>query len=257
MTYYHSGMDREAYIQMLGEEGSAGLVTVPWLLDDELIRAYMNYPDVPLALDSGAFQRLTSPSAFIRDLCMIEQGLLHDAGIGLDRFDWIAGLDVIGDQDTTDRYYKRVTAACGEVLWVYQVEGGKPPEHITSFAESGDLIGVGGLVPLLRTRTEEAAQRIESIGRVLHRIGARAHFFGVGSPRILTRYADAAWFASADSSKWMNGLKERRLYLPDGGSILAGKAGLSLTGLECGRQNIRQIDQWAAGGIERTLFAAA
>jgi len=255
MTYYHSGMDREAYIQMLDEEGSAGLVSVPWLLDEELLGAYSCYPDVPLALDSGAFERMTTPAAFIHDLIFIEQELIRSAGFGLDRFDWVAGLDVISDQETTDRYYERVSGACGEVLWVYQVQGGEPPEHITSFAGSGDLIGVGGLVPLLRSQADTAAQRIEAIGRVLSRIGAQAHFFGVGSPRILSRYASATWFASADSTKWMNGLKERRLYLPDGGSILAEKVGLSLTGLECGRQNIRQIDQWAAGGIERTLFA--
>jgi len=167
------------------------------------------------------------------------------------RFRWIANLDVIGDQQASDRNWMRL---CDELdvcpLWVYQVEGGENLGHLQRWLKCrsgvGPMIGVGGLVPVIKRDLTEALRLIERIGQVLQP-WSKAHFFGVGSPVILREFGEEPWFASADSQSWLCGFKALELLTHSGSRLKTGAVGLELTREECAAQNIRQIHTWMRG----------
>jgi hypothetical protein len=220
------------------------------------LEAYVQHPDVPLVLDSGAYQQ---SGRSIRDYVEVLEtidGYLARSGDGglLSRFEWVANLDVIGGLGS-GRHFFRLREHGIEPLWIahaqvktgqngIEVEISAPPEEAFELRE-GMTIGIGGLVPIIQEAGREVVREvIKGVGETLRRRGLKGHFFGLGVPCLLKQFGSKSWMESADSSKWLAGQKGRKLYRDDGSYIRADRHGLRLSREECARQNLRQIGMW-------------
>ncbi len=235
MTYYFSGIDRVAFIELLAREGAAGMVNATVATQPAMKAAYRRFPEVPLVLDSGAFQGVDDVDWYA--------SVIQEVG---DRFEWIANLDVIGDQAASDDNRGRLRVMRCDPIWIYQVEGGEPISYLRKAFYDGGTVGIGGLVPVIKRDLSEALRLIESIGEILEPWD-KAHFFGVGSPRILAEFGREPWFESADSQTWLCGFKSRELLTRDGHRMRCNRVGLELSRQECAAQNIRQVHRWLSG----------
>lgn len=246
MQYFFSGVDRALFMAVLATEGAAGMVNAQVATQAAMLRAYRRWPEVPLVLDSGAFQGNTDLEGYA--------AIVHQIG---DRFQWVANLDVIGDQEASHNNWLQLKERDVDALWIYQVEGGWSLNDLENALQTLPRhIGVGGLVPVIKRSPDEALTLIERIGRRLERYWAKAHFFGVGTPTILSAFAGEGWFASADSQSWLAGFKARELLTGDGRRVTCEALGLEFTRDECAAQNIRQIHSWIAGQpIQFSLLA--
>lgn len=234
--YYFSGIDRASFVELLAQEGVAGMVNATVATQPAMKAAYRRYPEVSLVLDSGAFQG-------VDDLAWYAS-IIHEVG---ERFEWVANLDVIGDQAASDRNRQQLHEEMDcTTLWIYQVEGGAPLGRLESEVGCEGFVGIGGLVPVIKRSVGEALHLIEAIGKILHP-WSRAHFFGVSAPRILAEFGQEPWFASADSGAWLCGVKARELLTRDGRRLKCEQIGLELSREECAAQNMRQIHTWMSG----------
>jgi len=235
--YYFSGIDRIGFLDLIAREGGAGMVNATLATEPRMLAAYDRWPDVPLALDSGAFQGNTDVAGYA--------AICKQVG---PRFDWVANLDVIGDQSASDANWYQLRELCDiDPLWVYQVRGGEGLAYLADRAETLRFVGIGGLVPCLKADLPGTVRLIESIGGVLARAWASAHFFGGATPEVWARFAREPWFASADSQAWLCGFKAQELILRDGRRAKAARLGLELTCEECAAQNVRQFHGWLSG----------
>ena len=261
--YYHSGVNQYAKLELLAANGSAGMVNALSAAQEGMLRGYSGYPELPLSLDSGAFQGRTSPERYAELL----SGLHH-------RFDFYANLDVIGSQRGSDANYRRLTESFGFApMWVLQV-GGKEKQSrgfaLRSRSEldrllakarkrfglpRGALVGVGGLVgaaKLLKPKRLFAC--IERVGRAAQGAGLKAHLFGMGSRGVLKRFAKAPWLHSSDSSRWLVGWKTGRVHARKGrwhspsgdyNWIFSPEGKRPLSKAERSALNMRVIERWA------------
>jgi len=276
--YYHSGVNRGLFLSWIEAENQRGMnagamVNARSAAQPALLRAYQNH-DVPVVMDSGAFQGDMTLGRYLRTIDRIERDGAGEAGSGgagagrsiYDRMDWLAVLDEIGDTDLGETNYERMRQRHGIApLYVHQVNAHKVNAHpvnrhtVNRHTVSGrdnlvfvhamlgpsEMIGIGGLVPLIRRDVSAACRVIEDIGAALESHQRKAHFFGVGARSILAEFAGEPWFASADSQKWLAGQKARKVYRSDGHYLMVKKAGLKLPRETCARQNLRQISVWA------------
>jgi hypothetical protein len=179
-NYYYSGIDRASFIELLAGEGAAGMVNATVATQPAMKAAYRRYPEVPLVLDSGAFQGVDDIDWYAE--------VIHEVG---ERFEWCANLDVIGDQEASNANWLKLLERDVRTLWVYQVEGGAGlldlQAELSKWSQMEALIGVGGLVPVIKRSVDETTHLIESVGQILQS-RSKAHFFGVSSPRILAEF---------------------------------------------------------------------
>ena len=236
--YYFSGIDRASFVELLASEGAAGMVNARNATQPAMLAAYQRWPEIPLVLDSGAFQGVTDVTWYAK--------VVHEIG---DRFTWVANLDVIGNQQASDENWLRLSDEMDvHPLWIYQVEGGEGLNHLRAWLDTRigtNTFGVGGLVPIIKANPQRAIQTIKTIGEVLEP-WRKAHFFGVGTSTILARFAHEPWFASADSQTWLCGFKNRELLNPRG-RWKCNDLDLELSREECARQNVRQVHRWLSG----------
>lgn len=273
--YFHSGVNRGVYLDWIAEEQRkkeggiqiGAMVNARSAAQPGMIEAYLRNPNVPLVLDSGAFQKESPAREEYRNvLSTLNQRMKDRGGQDLfERFQWVANLDVIEGFGTGRNFYWLREAGI-EPLWTVHVgqmcrEEGRtgidlePPPERAFELEQGMTIGIGGLVPLVKQDTAQAHLTIEKVGNELSKRGFRGHFFGLGCPSILKRFGKAPWMESADSSKWLVGQKAQKAYRNDGSSVQVGKRGLSFTREECARQNVRQIAEWMENGQEQKQMA--
>jgi hypothetical protein len=261
-VYFHSGVNRAVYMKWVAEERKRMDVNIGAMVNAEsaaqpaLLKAYVRHPDVPLVLDSGAYQQSgRSTQEYIEVLETIDRYLAAQGEGGLlDRFEWVANLDVI-DGMGSGRHFYQLREHGIEPLWIaharvdrgqsgVEVELSPPPEEAFELRE-GMTIGIGGLVPVIQKGGRDVAREVLSrVGEMLGDRGLKGHFFGVGVPCLLKQFGAESWMESADSSKWLAGQKGRKLYREDGSYIRANRQGLRLTREECARQNLRQIGRW-------------
>ncbi len=230
--YIHSGVNRPDLLSLLDEEGALGMVNVQVVRESRLQWAFQRYAGVPLFLDSGFRRKMDVPS-YVR--------LIESYG---QRFRWIANLDHLFDQQTSDHNYRQITSQLGDaslrskILWIYQ--GGKLAD-LKAHAREHPLIGIGGCVlRMLRDGVEATLAWLMRIGEVLEGVGAKAHVFGVGNKPMLSRLRDQPWLASLDSSKWLIAYRAHVVLLPSGECIRA----TELSRRECAARNIRVIESW-------------
>lgn len=263
-TYYHSGVNRGVFIEWIAQENEAvdgvemgAMVNARSAAQPGLLNAYAQHEEVPLTLDCGAFQSGgLSVAEYVAVLQSIDEGLRRRGAVGVfKRFDWAANLDVLNEGSIgTGPHFFSLREEGIEPLWIghvrqeprgYKVKFDPPPE-LTFELRPGMTIGIGGLVPLIRSDHSLALKVIERTGKQLAERQLRGHFFGCGSEAILSRFGSEPWFESADSSKWLAGQKARKIYRKDGNSIQAERHGLAFDRKECARQNLRQITRWMA-----------
>ena len=96
--YIHSGVNRPDLLSLLDEEGALGMVNIQVVREPRLQWAFRRFAGVPLFLDSG-FRRKMDVSNYVR--------LIERYG---QRFSWIANLDHLFDQQTSDHNYRQITS---------------------------------------------------------------------------------------------------------------------------------------------------
>jgi hypothetical protein len=160
------------------------------------------------------------------------------------RFNWIANLDCLFDQPTSDTHYDLITARLSlpelraKILWIYQ--GGQRADLAARAREYG-LVGIGGCVKrMLREGMVATMRWLAEIGDVLVRVNAQAHLFGIGSRTLLCWLATQPWVASCDSSKWLLAYKAQKLLLSSGQWVAAPE----LSSRQRAAKNIRIIEDW-------------
>lgn len=235
MIYIFSGVDRPKFVNIIASEGAAGMVNI-LDLSESLFNALLRFPDTKFVVDSGAFQGNTDLDSYAAWICKNHW-----------RFDWLANLDVINDQEKSDTNYEKLrnilpTEAFKKILWVYQ-RGGL--DYLQDMASKLGHIAVGG--GIAQMQTEDSIRFIDGLGKVLEKSGAKAHFFGGGSPHIISRFKDASWFDSVDSAGWLCGAKAFELIRQDGVRVKASNLKILLTREECLSVNIRSIHSWIYG----------
>ena len=236
-TLICSGVNRPELFGLLARERVVGMINASEACQPRLWRACLRYSDLPLCLDSGAFQGKMALATYRAILERIGQ-----------RFAWVANLDVIGDQGRSNEHYRELRRGLPaelreKILWVYQ--GGDVGE-LADVAQERKFVGIGGIVRLLAERgPEESLAYLLKLGNVLQESGAQAHIFGLGSPYLLGRLSGAPWFRSFDTSKWLLAYKARAVLLENGERRGAAQLGLRLNSAECAANNIRQLHLWA------------
>jgi hypothetical protein len=176
-VYIHSGVNRPDLLSLLDEEGALGMVNIQVVREPRLQWALRHYAGVSLFLDSG-LRRKMDVSNYVR--------LIERYG---QRFHWIANLDHLFDQQTSDHNYRQITSQLSspelrsKILWMYQ--GGKLSD-LKARAREHPLVGIGGCVlRMLHDGIEATLAWLMHIGEVLAGVGAKAHVFGVGNKQML------------------------------------------------------------------------
>ena len=235
-TLICSGVNRPDVLALLARERVAGMVNATVACQPALVEAYERYSEVPLYLDSGAFQGKMDLLTYRRIVERVGQ-----------RFTWVANLDVIGDPHQSDANYAQLVKMLPpglreKVLWVYQ--GGCLCE-LAIRARELKRVGIGGLVRMMEEQGIDAVLAyVKKVGTVLAQVGAQGHTFGEGSPSVLQAICAEPWFGSTDTSKWLIGYRAQELLLANGEHRSATVLGLRLSRSECAANNIRVLREW-------------
>ena len=253
---YFSGINKPFQIELLARLGAAGMLNALTAGQPGVIAACQHNPDVPLALDSAAYQGYTDVEAYAR--------LIRRVGR---RMVFCSNLDVLHNQARSDEHYQRLTSQLADdedlrarLLWVYQSQS-----RGSDFSRKGDLealrrtlgmlrlarVGVGGLVSVLERNIHEALDIIGDIGEVLSEAGAQGHFFGIGNYTVLASIWNERWFHSSDSSRWWQEALSCVLLTSDGRRLSAHNLCLSLP--QRAEQNMGSVLAWTRPGAFHQL----
>jgi hypothetical protein len=246
-TIFYSGVDRPDLLSLLVAEKAAGMINANYARHPRLQQAYSRPLPIPLVLDSYKFQN---------DISRYTEIILQ---VGM-HFRWMSNLDVIGNQRVSDQHFEYLQAhlpahLAQKILWVFQPGGSL--HELEDMARHRHLIGIGGLVPLLKRQEHEAVLRyLFSVGERLQSVGAQAHVFGLSSPSIIFRIRHCLWLASIDSSKWLIAYRASKVVRTNGtGQCRASELGLCLTPQEMAANNIRVMRFWLlAPSVQLPLF---
>lgn len=248
-TYFFSGVNKPELIRALAEKGACGMLNALSASEPKLREAYLNvYPNVEFTLDSGAVQGNQNVARYAR--------LLKSIG---PRMQWVSTLDRLHDQQSSQEQHEELLRLLSDaplvsqkVLWIYQTQSRGHHWH-----QDGDLellkraveryrfIGLGGLVSVIERDIMRAQDLLEDIGEILDAADAQAHAFGIGNFPLLTSCLTRKWFRSADSARWVQGLRSRTMLARDG-TTMSGKK-LSFTGLQIAAQNVESMLAWMEG----------
>ncbi len=214
----------------------------------KLRQAYARWKQVELALDSGACQNNRDVERYARLIKELSP-----------RMTFCSNLDVLHNQQQSDEHFsalQRLLAdheeARSKLLWIYHCQSRGAYWHpqgdldaLKRALERHKMIGIGGVVSVLERDLLAAQDVLWSLGSILSEAGAQAHLFGLGSYQLLSWCVTQPWFRSADSARWLHGLRSRMLLTRDG-HVLDGKA-LLFSGLQCAAHNVRAIQTWMHG----------
>jgi hypothetical protein len=247
-TFYFSAVDRASSLGVLAREGGAGMVSAAHALSPGLLRATTEmYREVPLVLDSGLRKSYT-----LEDYTdLIAYLSRHYPG----RYRWYASYDVLGQQEASDEGYQTLVSLLPElrqdILWIFQARWAERGERLRRLerlalaARGHTLVGIGGLVHILRRSPAHAFTILQEIGEVLLAYyPTRAHIFGVSSPELLLWLRAQPWLESVDSSRWLAAGKAREVILATGLQRKADALGLPLSSEECAALNVRTMRGW-------------
>lgn len=169
---------------------------------------------------------------------------------------WISSLDRLHDQKTSDEQYQQLcylladdVQARSKLVWIYQTQSRGDHWHpegdlelLKRALDTHRFVGLGGMLSVIERDILRAQDILGIIGEILDEAGAEAHVFGVGNYPLLTYCLLQRWFRSADSARWIQGLRSRTLLTLDG-NVMSGKK-LSFTGLQCAEQNVASVLAW-------------
>ncbi|HVU67793.1 MAG TPA: hypothetical protein VHD63_11710 [Ktedonobacteraceae bacterium] len=245
-TYFFSGVNKPELVRVLEEKGACGMLNALSAGEPKLREAYLNlYPNVEFTLDSGAVQGNQNVARYAR--------LLKSIG---PRMQWVSSLDRLHDQQSSQEQYEELQRLLADapivsqkVLWIYQTQSRGNHWHpdgdlelLKRAVERYRFIGLGGLVSVIERDIMRAQDLLEDIGKILDAADAQAHAFGIGNFSLLTSCLTRKWFRSADSARWLQGLRSRTMLARDG-TTMSGKK-LSFTGLQIAAQNVESMLAW-------------
>jgi hypothetical protein len=245
-TYFFSGVNKPELVRVLEEKHACGMLNALSAGEPKLREAYLNlYPKVEFTLDSGAIQGNRNVARYAR--------LLKSIG---PRMQWVSSLDRLHDQQTSQEQYEELLRLLADapmvsrkVLWIYQTQSRGHHWHpegdlelLKRALEKHRFVGLGGLLSVIERDIMRAQDLLETIGEVLDAADAQAHAFGVGNFPLLTYCLTQKWFRSADSARWVQGLRSRTMLARDG-TTMSGKK-LSFTGMQIVAQNVESVLAW-------------
>ena len=260
---YYFTVDKDSHLRILSktssEELAGGMVNVLRAEQDALMKAYHAYPHVRLVLDSGAPQGYANVSAYAESIKRLAW-----------RFEWFSSMDVLGDQDASEKQYEQLCSRLPDdlrtrVTWVYQCCPGQSLRarrrqlyRLRDALPFHKRIGLGGFVPILRRPqgVALALKYLQEIGEVFldASLENQAHGFGWGSPALLLWAASQSWIGSLDSGKWLVAFKAHELLRTFGDQCHPEKLGLVLSPEECAANNLRVILNWLTPGASLQLL---
>jgi hypothetical protein len=253
-TFYFSGVNRPDLLSLLAEQQAAGMVNAAWACQPQVVAAYRRFPQVQLALDCNAIQRLRhgQQARARRITYRLEEALDTYARVIAEvgwRFEWVSSYDVIGDQRLTNWCYEQLLkrlagmpSLASRVLWIYQ-HGSL--DELKGMARRLKRVGIGGMVPILqRAGVSSFLDAITPIGQVLLEAGAQAHIYGVSDAQALASLASQQWFGSADGSTWLIAYRAMALLQASGERVKATRLGLRLTRRAIAANNIAVTQEW-------------
>jgi hypothetical protein len=253
-TFFFSGIDKPPLVALLAKQQACGMLNANSAAEPALQEAIARHPTVRFILDSGSVQDNRNIQAYARLVMLMEH-----------RVEWAANLDAIDNQDMSDRHFQTLQAllarkeqARAKLLWIYQCQSRGAFWHpdgdldrLKRAVEQHQFIGLGGLRSVFLRDLFRAQDLLDTIGDILDAAGAQAHVFGLGSYSLLSCCLTQRWFRSADSARWLQGLRSHLLLTVDG-TAMSGTS-LTFSGLQCAEHNVRAIQAWmqSSGSIPR------
>jgi hypothetical protein len=244
-TYFFSGIDKPELIEVLAACQASGMVNALSAGQPKLREAYARWSHVELALDSGACQGNRNVERYARLVKELAPRLV-----------FCSNLDVLHNQSQSDEHFQLLQyllanhePARKKLLWIYQCQSRGSSWHhqgdvvaLKRAVEKHKMVGIGGLVSVLERDPIEAHDLLCLLGEILNEAEAQAHLFGPGNYPLLRWLVTQRWCRSADSARWIHGLKSRMLLTRDGQVIRGEK--LLFPRLQCAENNVRAIQEW-------------
>jgi len=244
-TFFFSGVDKLSLVTILAKLQVCGMFNAGSASEPALQMALAQYPTLPVALDSGSIQGNQDIHAYSRLITRMAP-----------RVEWAANLDVIHNQELSDHHFQQLQVllagnaqARAKLLWIYQCQSRGASWHpdgdvdrLKRAVDQHRFIGLGGLRSVFSRDLLRAQDLLGVIGDILDAADTQAHIFGLGNRSVLSSCLTQRWFRSADSARWLQGLRSRMLLTIDG-TAMSGTA-LTFSGLQCAEQNVRAIQAW-------------
>ena len=193
MIFHFAGADNAPDIKLLREEGVTNILASFFNFSRNNLSVYKEFNTF---LDSGAFSAFASGKPIdIQDYGMFLK-------LKKDNFKIYANLDAIGDAEQTLKNQTEMEEEGLDPLPCFHF--GEDFKYLKHYADNYDYFAIGGLVP--------HAKDFKRITNFLDKVffflepyfkekNIKIHGFGMGAPRILTRYP----FYSSDSTSWLSG----------------------------------------------------
>lgn len=201
MEFYFSGVSSPAARALLEAAGVARV-----LVDPTDLANVAGWPG-QVALDCGAYRRHRggNSATFREYVALAERG----------GFAFVTAYDVIGDQARSRRHWREMCALGLRAVPVYH--WGARRAVLLRYLDEAPLVGIGGMVNILRAKgqTKEETKALErardvaadELGDLCVAYPRRLHLFGGCFLRALEELREV--LASADSSKWLDGMRYR------------------------------------------------
>lgn len=237
-TIYFSGVDRVSRAELVKSEGGEIMFSPPARLVMPSLRGFLMSSAPPVGvLDSGAYQGFSDVDRYA-DILLETHEYLR----------WFVNLDVIGNQSLSNKNFERLhhllpSDVAKKIIWVFQPGG---DYSMISDYGAGSLVGIGGLVRMSRSPGRLRGY-LEGIGEHLLSVNATAHLFGMTNLQLLLWAAFQDWFTSADSTRWIYGLKSGEIITLRGDCFDSISRGMLFTPEERVRHNIRVLRQIVQG----------
>lgn len=165
------------------------------ILVDPFDLRHVNHWPGRVALDSGAYRSFKKNiSIDLADYCNI-----IDAYDPVYDFDFTVALDAIGNPKRTMINWKSLRNRPKMMpVWQWNAKA----DHLRKYLDSAPVVGIGGLVPLMRSKDE---RMLEKLLRLCHRYPRRFHLLGMNWLKCFNELGDLV--VSADTSKFLDGAR--------------------------------------------------
>ncbi|MBK9497278.1 MAG: hypothetical protein IPO08_22720 [Xanthomonadales bacterium] len=184
-----------------------------------------------LMLDSGAYRM------FRREIAWDTGDHLTGLSMITGPFDHVVALDVIGNPIATRGNWEKVYRTRNDYQFMPVWQWGAPLDDLKYYLDEAPLVGVGGLVPLIRSRRKDKLSQAEARAWTQSRLKVlelltslaqmypqRLHAFGLSWLEAVNQLRP--YLFSADASHWLIGRKDRMIIFqdPDSGELQEVKA---------------------------------
>jgi hypothetical protein len=198
MKLYFSGIRSDKEVELLQ---AAGVTRV--LVDQFDLPNVEGWDGIDVILDSGAYKLFrTRQHGNDRLLDILAPHLEPDAYAQLAasrEFVSVVSLDVIGDPQTSFDNWERLKGRIPNLMPVWHW-GASNLDHLAQYLAEADVVGIGGLVPLMRAKDEAM---LAELTKMCECYPKRFHVFGINWLKAIESLKDL--LASGDTSKFLDG----------------------------------------------------